>query len=90
MRALHWIICIVLTTTLTVSAQTLETVAPSSKHVVIDKTQQMLRAYEGDRLILESRVSTGRQGRRTPNGSYQAGVKERMHRSRLYDNAPMP
>jgi lipoprotein-anchoring transpeptidase ErfK/SrfK len=40
--------------------------------------------------VLESRVSTGRKGKRTPNGSFRVGVKWRMHRSRLYDNAPMP
>jgi murein L,D-transpeptidase YcbB/YkuD len=50
-------------------AQMVENAAPvSNKRVVIDKTQQMLRAYEGDRLVLESRVSTGRRGRRTLDG----------------------
>jgi lipoprotein-anchoring transpeptidase ErfK/SrfK len=29
-------------------------------------------------------------GRRTPSGKFTAGVKLRMHYSRLYDNAPMP
>jgi lipoprotein-anchoring transpeptidase ErfK/SrfK len=61
----------------------------SVKRVEIDQTQQILRAYEGDRLVLESRVSTGR-GRSTPNGRYRVLDKQRMHYSRLYDNAPMP
>ena len=60
------------------------------KRVVIDKTTQTLIAYEGDKVFLQSRVSTGRMGRRTPSGSYTAGEKHRMHYSRLYDNAPMP
>jgi lipoprotein-anchoring transpeptidase ErfK/SrfK len=63
--------------------------ATPAKRVEIDKTLQVLRAYEGDRLILESRVSTGR-GNSTPNGSYRVQEKQRMHYSRLYDNAPMP
>ncbi len=60
------------------------------KRVVIDKTSQTLRAYQGGQLVLQSRVSTGRQGRETPSGRYRAQSKSRMHYSRLYDNAPMP
>ena len=64
---------------------------PSSpaKRVEIDKTQQVLRAYDGEWLILESRVSTGR-GNSTPNGSYRVQEKQRMHYSKRYHNAPMP
>jgi len=58
--------------------------------VEIDKSQQTLRAYEGDHMVFESRVSTGRQGKQTPNGTFTVGEKLRMHRSRLYHNAPMP
>jgi lipoprotein-anchoring transpeptidase ErfK/SrfK len=60
------------------------------KRVIVDKTVQKLSAYEGERLVIESRVSTGQQGRRTPSGNFRAGYKERMHYSTLYDNAPMP
>ena len=63
--------------------------ARPAKRVEIDKTQQMLRAYANDRLVLESRVSTGR-GNSTPNGSYHVKGKQRMHYSKRYDNAPMP
>ena len=62
----------------------------AEKRVVIDKTKQTLFAYEGERLVLQSRVSTGRAGRRTPSGNFTAGIKLRMHYSRLYNNAPMP
>ena len=60
------------------------------KRVYIDKSNQTLTAYEGDRVVLSSRISTGRSKSPTPSGTYQVGVKDRMHRSRLYDNAPMP
>lgn len=62
---------------------------PAPKRVEIDKTLQVLRAYEGDRLVLQSRVSTGK-GNSTPSGSYHVEGKQRMHYSRRYDNAPMP
>jgi lipoprotein-anchoring transpeptidase ErfK/SrfK len=60
------------------------------KHVEIDKSTQTLRAWNGNQLFLQSRVSTGKIGKRTPNGLYHADYKERMHYSRLYDDAPMP
>lgn len=73
-----------------VSAQTPGAPAPAGKHVVVDKTAQMLRAYEGDRLVFQSRVSTSKWDRFTPNGQFTAGDKERMHYSKLFHNAPMP
>src|SRR6516164_7840434 len=61
-----------------------------AKRVVVDKTTQTLRAYDGDRVVLETRVSTGKWDKSTPNGDFNAGAKERMHHSRLFDDAPMP
>ena len=60
------------------------------KRVVVDKSRQVLRAYEGDRVVLQTRISSGRRGRETPNGRFHAQSKALMHYSRLYDNAPMP
>jgi len=60
------------------------------QRVVIDKSRQVLRAYEGNRLVLETHISTGRRGRETPNGRFRAQSKSLMHYSRLYGNAPMP
>jgi len=58
--------------------------------VEIDKTTQTLKAYEGNELVLASRVSTGKAGKRTPSGDYFAGAKYLMHYSALYHHAPMP
>jgi lipoprotein-anchoring transpeptidase ErfK/SrfK len=67
-----------------------QTDSAPAKRVEIDKTQQMLRAYEDDRLVFETRISTGQWDRSTPNGQFTAGWKHRMHYSKLYHNAPMP
>lgn len=65
-------------------------VAVGRKWVVIDLSKQDLKAWQGGRLVLESRVSSGRGGR-TPRGSFEAGpYKARRHYSSLYNNAPMP
>ena len=63
----------------------------ANKRVEVDLANQRLRAYQGARLVLDSSISTGREGKKTPSGEFKAGpVKSRMHRSRLYHNAPMP
>ncbi len=63
----------------------------ANKQVEVDLANQRLRAYQGARLVLDSAISTGREGKKTPSGEFKAGpVKSRMHRSRLYHNAPMP
>jgi hypothetical protein len=60
------------------------------KKAEVNKAVQQLRAYQGDVLILETHVSTGRRGHGTPSGSFSAYHKERMHHSHLYNDAPMP
>jgi hypothetical protein len=63
----------------------------ANKRVEVDLANQSLRTYQGARLVLDSSISTGREGKKTPSGEFKAGpVKLPMHRSRLYHNAPMP
>ena len=60
------------------------------KYVEINLTEQMLRAYEGNRLVMKTRISSGRTGN-TPRGNFRAGpYKSAEHYSSLYHNAPMP
>ncbi|HEY5894749.1 MAG TPA: L,D-transpeptidase [Chthoniobacterales bacterium] len=72
------------------NAQAGPRITPAVKLVEIDKTRQHLRAFEGGRLVFQSRISTGKWDRSTPNGHFRVRQKFRMHYSRLYDNAPMP
>lgn len=61
------------------------------KRVVINKPAQRMRAWQGDRLVLDTRVSTGRPSKPTPSGRYRAGpLKTPMLISRRYDDARMP
>lgn len=85
----RWFVLLLCILGLNACAQ-LPTPAGGAKRVVVDKTTQTLRAYEGDRVVLETRVSTGKWDKSTPNGQFNADGKERMHYSRLFDNAPMP
>src|SRR5438309_4837237 len=63
----------------------------ADKRVEVDLANQHLRAYQGARLVLDSPISSGREGKKTPPGEFKTGpIKSPMHRSRLYHNAPMP
>jgi lipoprotein-anchoring transpeptidase ErfK/SrfK len=60
------------------------------KRVEIDLTSQTLRAYEGNRVVLKTNISSGRNGA-TPTGNFKAGpYKAADHYSSLYHNAHMP
>jgi lipoprotein-anchoring transpeptidase ErfK/SrfK len=59
--------------------------------VEVDLTKQQLSAWEGNRLVLQTHISSGRYRNSTPMGEFTAGpYKSEMHFSKKYNNAPMP
>jgi hypothetical protein len=52
--------------------------------------EQRIYLYRNGILIAISTVSTGKHGYGTPAGIFAVLEKDRHHRSRTYDNAPMP
>ncbi|QNN64300.1 L,D-transpeptidase family protein [Sphingomonas rhizophila] len=58
--------------------------------VVVSLSDQMAYVYGGDRLLGYSTISSGKAGKDTPTGIFPILEKKTMHRSRKYDNAPMP
>lgn len=58
--------------------------------IVLDLSRQMAFAYGDDGLIAISTISSGDKNHLSPVGVYPILAKERMHRSRKYDDAPMP
>ncbi|MDI9641446.1 L,D-transpeptidase family protein [Kamptonema cortianum] len=66
-------------------------VAVRQKWVEISLSEQRLLAFQGDRLVLDTNISSGKPGHRTPTGYFKAGPeKSRMRYSSKYDNSPMP
>jgi len=53
-------------------------------------TEQLIYAYDDDRLVAVSTVSTGRAGHETRAGNFRILAKYRRYFSKKYDNAPMP
>ena len=52
--------------------------------------QQTMHVYRNGVLIGRSTVSTGSKGHSTPGGVFSILEKKETHRSKKYDNAPMP
>jgi L,D-transpeptidase-like protein len=63
----------------------------SEKRVVINVKAQRMRAWQGERLVLDTNISSGRRGMETPRGAFAAGpLKAPLLISRKYNNARMP
>ena len=58
--------------------------------VMIDLSAQRAVLYRNGMPIAASTISTGSRGRETPTGLFTILQKEVVHRSRTYDDAPMP
>jgi hypothetical protein len=66
-------------------------VRKAQQRVAISIRHQRMRAWQGRRLILDTKVSTGRAGHATPPGLYTAGpLKSPLVISHKYNDAKMP
>ena len=58
--------------------------------VLVSIPQQTMHVYRNGILIGRSTVSTGTKGHSTPGGAFSILEKKQTHRSKKYNNAPMP
>ncbi len=58
--------------------------------VIVSLPEQKVFVYKGDKLLVTSRVSSGKTGYSTPSGVFSILQKNRHHRSNIYSSAPMP
>jgi hypothetical protein len=58
--------------------------------VLVSVPEQTMHVYRNGILIGRSTVSTGSKGHATPGGVFNILEKKETHRSKKYDNAPMP
>ena len=54
------------------------------KVIMVDLSEQMAYAYEDGELRFSGRISSGKEGRETPTGSFTILQKKRHHRSNLW------
>ncbi|WP_374943458.1 L,D-transpeptidase family protein [Sphingomonas sp.] len=71
-------------------ADTVPNIGADPVSVVVSIADQRAYVYRGQALIAVSSVSTGKEGKGTPAGTYPILQKEADHKSNLYDAAPMP
>jgi hypothetical protein len=60
------------------------------ERVVVSLSDQLAYLYRGDTLAAVSTISSGTDETPTPTGIFKVLEKKPMHRSRKYDDAPMP
>lgn len=64
--------------------------AAGEPRVVVSLSDQLAYLYKGNTLVAVTTVSSGKAPGSTPTGIFRVLNKKTMHRSRKYDNAPMP
>jgi len=57
---------------------------------LVDKSRQRIQIFKKGVPLYEWEVSTARQGKTTPTGTWTAQWLSKDHKSSLYNNAPMP
>jgi lipoprotein-anchoring transpeptidase ErfK/SrfK len=60
------------------------------ERVVVSLSDQLAYLYRGDTLAAVATISSGTTKNPTPTGIFRVLQKKPMHRSRKYENAPMP
>lgn len=55
-----------------------------AKRVSVDLSKQEFWAWQGDLLVMHTKISSGRNLKDTPPGDYRTGRKEEMHISTIY------
>lgn len=60
------------------------------ERVVVSLSDQLAFLYRGDELMAVTTISSGTPSNPTPTGIFSVHTKKTMHRSRKYENAPMP
>ena len=61
-----------------------------AERVVVSLSDQLAYLYRGDTLMAVTTISSGNPNKPTPTGIFSILEKKPMHRSKKYDNAPMP
>ncbi len=56
----------------------------ASQHIIVDLSEQKAYAVEDDSIVFEGRISSGKEGRETPEGEFTILQKKRHHKSNLW------
>ncbi len=84
-------VCTVLSASVAAAAQSTAAPCASSAAACIDLSSQKAWLMNGGQVTYgPTPITSGKPGYRTPAGTFKVLWKDRDHRSRAFDNAPMP
>ena len=63
---------------------------PEAVTVVVSLPEQRAYVYRGSMMVAAATISSGKDGKDTPVGVFPILQKREVHRSNLYNDAPMP
>ncbi|WP_298090962.1 L,D-transpeptidase family protein [uncultured Sphingomonas sp.] len=63
---------------------------PEALTVVVSLPEQRAYVYRGSMMVAAATISSGKDGKDTPVGVFPILQKREVHRSNLYNDAPMP
>jgi lipoprotein-anchoring transpeptidase ErfK/SrfK len=66
------------------NAAVLQSVTPENSHVVVSITKQRAYLMTGDRIAIDSPISSGKRGHSSPTGSFTILEKDPDHHSNIY------
>lgn len=85
------VVCTMLSATVAAAAQSAAAPCGSSAAACIDLSSQQAWLMNGGQVTYgPTPITSGKPGYRTPPGTFTVLWKDRDHRSRAFDNAPMP
>jgi hypothetical protein len=85
------VVCTVLSATVAVAAQSAAAPCAASAAACVDLSSKQAWLLSGGQVIYgPTPITSGMPGYRTPPGTFTVLWKDRDHRSRAFDNAPMP
>ena len=67
-----------------------DTTSQEPVSIVVSLAMQRAFVYRGQRLVAATTISSGKDGKDTPTGTYTILQKDVDHHSNLYNTAPMP
>src|SRR4029078_193860 len=69
---------------MTTNPAVLKTLTPDNARVVVSLTKQRAYLLAGDQIAIDSPISSGKRGHRSPTGSFSVMEKDKDHRSNIY------
>jgi L,D-transpeptidase-like protein len=69
---------------ISINTALLDSLTPDKAHVIVSIAKQRAYLLNGDEIVIDSPISSGKRGHSTPTGSFSVMEKDKNHHSSLY------